>query len=461
MKAPPTLKALRAVGLGLLLVAGSGLAVPAEDYARQWSLSLPVKDAGAYRVELDEAVYWQVQSPEVLDLDVLNAQGQTVPAVLQGPPRDALARAALAQVPWFALPQRATSGPQDISLISQRNVDGSIRAITAQVGQGPDLESQGGWLVDTTHVQGVVQALQLDWAPLSQPLQQRYRVEGSEDLRNWALLADEAPLLDLRQGGERLRQSRIALSRSARYLRLVPMQAQATLPVTGVQVELAPAIVARDWKWQTLQGRAVTDEKGQVAFEYAARGRFPFQRVDLQMQDNSTQRWRLQSREDEDDRWHDATPSWVAFELTLDGAKERSSPQALSVVKRDRQWRLLPINGAPQTAPPLRLGYLPEEVVFLAQGAAPFSLVAGSARARRASAPLDDLLSQVRQSRGTQWEPPQARLGDTHTLAGSDALIPASTPMNWKAWLLWGVLIGGAALVAVFALSLLRRPALR
>jgi hypothetical protein len=455
------MKTLRAFGLGLLLVSTVALASPAEDYARQWTLSLPVKDAGAYRVGLEESVYWQVQSPELADLDVLNAKGETVPAVLRGPPREELARPTLLPVPWFALPQRAAAGSQDISLISQRNVDGSVRAITAQVGQGPDRETQGGWLVDTSNVQGAVRALQLEWAPLSQPLQQRYRVDGSEDLRNWTTLADDAPLLDLRQGGEHLRQSRIALASGARYLRLVPMQVEASLPVTGVQVELAPAIVARDWKWQTLEGRAVTDDKGQVAFEYAARGRFPFQRVDLQMPENSTQRWRLQSRERQTDHWHDATPSWVAFELTLEGSTERSAPQTLTGVKRDRQWRLLPINGAPRTPPPLRLGYVPEDIVFLAQGAGPYSLVAGSARAQRAPAPVGDLLSQVRQSRGADWEPPRAQLGQTHTLAGSDALIPASTPVDWKTWVLWGVLIGGAALVAVFAVSLLRKPALR
>jgi len=32
---------------------------------------------------------------------------------------------------------------------------------------------------------------------------------------------------------------------------------------------------------------------------------------------------------------------------------------------------------------------------------------------------------------------------------------------DWKAWLLWTILVGGALLVAGFALNLLRQPAAR
>ncbi|MCW5581409.1 MAG: DUF3999 family protein, partial [Luteimonas sp.] len=43
-------------------------------------------------------------------------------------------------------------------------------------------------------------------------------------------------------------------------------------------------------------------------------------------------------------------------------------------------------------------------------------------------------------------------------LAGESALQPAPQPRDWRSWLLWGLLVAGALLVAGFAFSLLRQP---
>ena len=109
--------------------------------------------------------------------------------------------------------------------------------------------------------------------------------------------------------------------------------------------------------------------------------------------------------------------------------------------------------------PTLTLGYRPEVVVFLAQGSAPYALVAGSARAQRADAPLPQLVEALRAQRGASWQPATATLGEGVALAGEQALVPAPVERDWKAWLLWALLIGGALIVAGFAFSLLKKPA--
>ena len=109
--------------------------------------------------------------------------------------------------------------------------------------------------------------------------------------------------------------------------------------------------------------------------------------------------------------------------------------------------------------PTLKLGYRPEVVVFLAQGKPPYALVAGSARAQRADAPLPQLVDALRVQRGQEWQPATATLGQPQALAGANALTPAPVERDWKAWLLWALLIGGALIVAGFAFSLLKKPA--
>lgn len=94
--------------------------------------------------------------------------------------------------------------------------------------------------------------------------------------------------------------------------------------------------------------------------------------------------------------------------------------------------------------------------MFLAQGAAPYSLAAGSVRATRREAPLQPMVDAMREQRGAAWQPASAKLGPPQDLAGAAALAPQR---DWKRWLLWGVLVLGALVVAGFAASLLRKPA--
>ena len=123
---------------------------------------------------------------------------------------------------------------------------------------------------------------------------------------------------------------------------------------------------------------------------------------------------------------------------------------------RDRQWRLQARSDGAQDAPVLRLGYRPEVVLFLAEGQPPFALLAGSARAARPATPLPQLIDTLRAARGKDWQPAVATLGQREELAGAAALRPG-TPIDWKRWLLWALLLGGALLVAGFAASLLRK----
>ena len=80
--------------------------------------------------------------------------------------------------------------------------------------------------------------------------------------------------------------------------------------------------------------------------------------------------------------------------------------------------------------------------------------------AQRADAPLPQLVDALRAQRGQDWQPADATLGKGEPLAGAQtALTPAPVERDWKAWLLWALLVGGALIVAGFAFSLLKKPA--
>ena len=430
-----------------------------EDYAQQWPLGLSNGDAGAYRVVLDRNVYAQLQSPALKDLVVVNAEGVAVSASLFDAEQP-LARAAnAADVPWFALPASSSSQARDIASISEIAADGTLRRVV-MTSTGNAAGSSNEYLIDTSRLRVPVQALSIQWTAGQAPFDHAYRVTASDDLKHWRTVQDEGHLVELQNNGARILKDRIELeSVQAKYLRLVPLQKdQQALAVAGVRAEFAATTAAQDWQWEAISGQRIVGKDGVAAFEYRIDGRFPFERADVVLPGNSSNEWVLKSRDSADAAWRAVTAPWMAFQLQ--GDSSRSAPQSLQGLNRDHYWQLTSPTAADGAAPTLRLGYRPEVLVFLAQGKAPYAVLAGSARASRVEAPLPQLVSALRAQRGQDWQPATATLGKGESLAAAQtALTPVPAERDWKAWLLWALLAGGALLVAGFAFSLLKKPA--
>ena len=433
-----------------------------DDYAQQWTLGLEQEDAGAYRVVLDRTVYQSLQSASLKDLDVINADGVAVAASLFDAEAPLAKSTPRVDVPWFPLPASNAPQSRDIASISEIAADGSLRRVVMRnAGEAVAEEASDEILIDTSRLEQGVQALQVSWTAGQAPFDRPYRVTASDDLKQWRTVQGEGRLVELQNNGERIFKDRIELDPvKAKYLRLVPLQQNPrALQISGVRAELVPPTAAQTWQWEEITGKRVVVDDGSISFEYEVDGRFPFERADVVLPGNSSNEWTLESRDGAESAWRSVAAPWMAFQLQGDAAINRSPPQPLQGVVRDHHWRLLPKSGVESAVPTLKLGYRPEVVVFLAQGQPPYALVAGSARAQRADAPLPQLVDALRVQRGQEWQPATATLGVAATLAGDTALTPAPVERDWKAWLLWALLIGGALIVAGFAFSLLKKPA--
>lgn len=444
---------MKKVGWLLVLPLAAAAAV-ADDYVARWPLALERPDGGAYRVVLAPDVYRQLQSPALGDLVVVNAAGQPV-ATSVFPPDAPLAQAGDSVVlPWFPLPADGAGASQDIAAISELATDGSLRRIEWRA--APGTTADAGFVLDASQLKAPIAALRFSWSD-AQAFDRGYRVSASDDLRQWREVEPDGRLVQLRNGDRRVIEDRIALPGvRAKYLRLQPGTRQpAPLALTGVRAELSGHVAAPALQWEQLQGRRVEGRDG-VHFEYALAGRFPIEAADVVADGNSTRGWLLQSRDGGDAAWQTAAAPWVAYRLDSSEGSSRSPPQPLDRLVRDRQWRLQARSDGAQEAPVLRLGYRPEVVLFLAEGQPPFALLAGSARAVRPATPLPQLIDTLRAARGKAWQPPAARLGARQQQAGDAALQPLPRA-DWKRWLLWALLLGGALLVTGFAVSLLRK----
>ena len=443
--------------LALLPALATAQAPAPAPYAKRWPLVLSAEQAGAYRVVLDREVYTTTAWPDLRDVDVLDAGGRPVAAALFGPEQPTALPARRVVVPWFPLP----ASPQDAAgsrVSAQFGENGRIVRIEAEGGGTAAAGPARAFLVDLSGIRDNAEALEFSW-DAGTPREARYRVEGSQDLQNWQAVQDRVTLVELQRGSQRLLRDEAPIRGGLRYIRFVPLDASPALPIREVRVRLDEVHAQQSVLWSELRGRRIS-EQGVDGFAYESDGRYPVALADLVVDDYAVGEWTLESRDALDAPWRLRAGPWVAYRVA--GQQPSTSPaQRLSSgPARDRYWRLRSHGALPEQAPTLRLGYRPEVVVFLAQGTPPYALVAGSASARRAAVPMPELVDALRRDRGEDWQPAPAYLSSASALAGDAALIPPPTPRDWKTWLLWGLLVLGAALVAAFAFSLLRsRPA--
>ena len=431
-----------------LLLPVCALMLGAADYAREWPLALGSPDAGAYRITLDEAVYRAATDAALRDVDVVDADGQPVPAMLFAADAPAAQPGVRISLPWFPLPGSDALPNSALRVASERSTDGRVLKVEVREGIGNAAQPASNWLLDASAVSGL-RAIELRFAP-GADFESTVRVEGSDDLQQWRTLNAGTNVLRLTRDGRQLSQTRIVLDDSTRYLRLVP--AQLGLPaLEGAQGETKDQAAAIDRQWIVLDAARVSPEGKQFEFDVA--GRFPFDQADIALPGNAAGSWRLDSRDASGDApWRGQAGPWTLFKL---GESERSAPQVLQSGSRDRHWRLTR-GTATGAQPQLKLGWQPEVLVFVASGTPPYRLVAGSVRSKRIYAPIDDLLAQMRVRRGADWQPAEARLAGAEQAGNPEALQPRPQPRDWKHIALWALLVLAAMVVGFFALSLLR-----
>ena len=465
----------------ICILAPAAARAAVSDYAYAWPLYTEGGSA-AWQVELTPEVYAAISTQDLRDVEVVNAAGESVPiAVYRTPAAAGSEHARFVEVPVFALPAApavapAGAGDEAIQLHIERGADGRLRRLDADVGgAAPASVAAGGvqLLLDASSLHEPLAALRIAW-DRSVDASARFAIDASDDLQHWRTLLADAAVLHLRQDEHELVRSEVALNgASAAYLRLRRLDQGVALPAlrigVGVVPRSTPAAPARQWLPATLDGSDTRhldrstrgDGTRPVAWRYHLPAALPAAGMKIELaDDNSLVAGHALSRADA----QGAQAAWttrnefVAFRLRQADAMAGNDEFPTYPAARAREWRL-ELDTPLEHAPAVSIAYRPDRFVFLAQGAGPYRLVAGSARARHGEYPIDTALAQLRASQGADWQPPLTRLGAREILQGEQARVNAAPPArthDWRSWLLWAVLVAAAAVVGGLALSLLR-----
>ena len=457
-RSSPRLLASIARGALLGYVFGFASPVPAtaqalDDYAEGISIEAP-NDRPLIEVELPDIVYRTITRPGLADLNVFNAEGQSVPHALCVAPAETAGVVAQHALPVFTLQAAAgangrgsridLSTPAGTALRIQENQTGTPEMPAAQT---------RAHVIDAREVPDALRSIQFEWRSPDEASEAHVRIEASEDLDRWFVIVEASTLLQVAQGDQQLRRERIPLpERRYRFLRIARADGGPPLTISSVIAESVSQPAPLKPVWFTV-GARTSHEAGEWLFDAARLAPVSFARLRLP-QDNMSLQIRIQSRGDMEARWVERW-SGESYVILASGERRVSAPAQFQPTS-DRYWRVLHSSSLDKP-PALELGYHPARLQFLAQGSSPYTLAFGSRRA--SSKQMQACGSLIADVRGDDLERFVAagRLGEVRTLAGAAALQPPPQPTPVKRIVLWAVLVGGVGLLIAMALSLLRR----
>jgi hypothetical protein len=456
-----------------LVLAGAGSAIAAaerpSDFAYGMSLAVSGDDA-LYEVTLPPAVYRGVVRADVSDLRVFNGAGEVVPHALR-PRRIARVEPGETQtLTLFPLKGPAAAGIDGLSISVRRGPDGtsSVNVTSTGAAAVPGEAPTLGYLVDLTAFERALRALEFDWSA-APSFTGKLRIEASDDLATWRVLASGAPLINLEVGGQRLQQKRIEFSpRKTNYLRLSwvagPAERAALPALETARGELAEQTTEAPREWGRM-GEGKAGEAGEYRFDLG--GRFPVDRVRFDLpQPNTIAQVELLSRERADQPWRPVARS-VVYRLRQGGG-EVASPEISIGTNADRHW-LLKVDqrggGLGSGAPVMHAGWIPHQVVFAARGEPPFQLAYGNRQAKPAAYGIQTLIPDYRDGAIQKIRP--AKTGTQQTISVREAQAQVQTELggearredtvDWKRWSLWAALGVGVLLLGAMAWRLTRQ----
>ena len=419
----------------------------------------PSVEAPLYRARLPLAIYRSVTRSDLGDLRVFNAGGALVPHELWSAPDEEEVEVREMEARVFPLPEAT---PEELSAIRIQIESGAEsasvwlapgaapRGVAAYLLELPDWGS-----IDSFYV---VERLVLHWDEPREGFVRRLRVEESTDLSSWTTLTS-AVVADLRRDGERLLRNELRLSsKVARYLRLSSDEGPLPMTLGRVTLQLSSETERVETVWLDIQGLR-SEEEG-LLFETP--GPVLVEEVEILPSEMNT--WtevQLFSRPDAKAPWvRRAASSVYRFEVERE---ELAETRLDARGTRDRHFWIATDKargGFGGSLPVVRVGYRPDDVVFVARGEHPFEIAFGSrgiGPPPRASESLRALAS----SDDARLVPStELALGEPQTLAGERALSAPLVP-DWKRFVLWGVLGAASLALLLTARAALRDPGAR
>lgn len=431
------------IGLLALTVSGSALAADLAPSDFAYGLLVEVSgDDAAYRVPLPVAVYQTAVRADLGDLRVFNSSGQVVPYALERPDAGTSARQSM-PLPLFPLKDTSTAALDAMRI----TIESGKSAVNVETpGSTAGALASTSYLVDARAMNTRIAAFILQWPDDAADFAGRLEIEAGDTLGQWQRIAAAAPVANLHAQGEHLVERRLEITPSqAKFWHLSWVGAEAPFGLTGVLAEPARETLEAARASLMVPGKAVAGQEREFEFDLDASP--PIDRVNLELPElNTTIAADLLSRANPKASWRPVVHAGL-YRLKSAGTELRNGPIHVAP-DSDRYWlaRIAARGGSLGNGTPrLSVGWVAQNVVFLARGSGPYLIAYGSATAAPADMSLDALPKGVMIGNATAGAP---------TLLGGRTRLRSEEAVPWKNGLLWVLLVVAAGILAAMAVRL-------
>lgn len=450
----------RIVLLLSLFVSVNGVAANAPLKPADFAFGMPIKvngSDGIYRLTLPAAVYQIIQHNDLRDLRVFNADGEVVPHVVTRASGSVSVSENPIELPRFPVSAPGDAKLGDVDLQVRRSADGTVVNVKSR-DTNPIKPKLIGYVLDASKVAPAIKALELDWEDAATNYVGAVTLEASDDLKTWQVLVRDAPLAHMAFAGNRLEQRRIEFSSATViYLRLSwpnPQAGEGALPpIKRVTAILADRVSDTARVWSDVSAKPSAEKPGEYEFDVG--GRLPVDRLRIDLpQVNTLAQAELLARDQTATPWQ-PVKSLTAYRVAQNG-RVLNTPEVSLERHPNRYWLLRVAQtggGLGQGTPVLHVGWLPDQLLFVARGRAPFQLAYGARGVASGEVPITTLLDKNANNGAIDARP--AVLGEPIALAGAASLGPVVESFPWKKILLWGMLGLGVVLLGFMAYRLM------
>jgi hypothetical protein len=410
-------------------------ALQLEDFAYGMLVEI-AEDAPLQRVLVSADVYRGLEHEDMRDLRVFNARGEEVPFAIVPAAFLSEPEPRRVEIPAYALLLETEEA--DVEELAENLEAEPEVGIQEMLGLQMAPAGPVSYVFDTSQVGGEIHGLRLSWDEGAESFLSVIALESSDDLLNWEPWGNPVAIVGLRTGTWELRRNEISLpARRVGFIRVVQAEGGLPLPeLSHVEAELVTAAPEGERRWW--RPRLSSAQDGVYDLEAAMtvdgmRLVFP--------PGHAVVGARLLSSRNENRGWQ---PRFEGLFYSFAGEDaEMSFSSARFEPTADRYWRLELAGGDLAEEIVLELGQIPEQLVFLARGEAPFTLAYGSAAAE-AGGQLPMLLD-LEPLREGRVEIAAASLSPAFELGGEAALV-SPTRSRLRYGLITAALLGALML---------------
>ncbi|WP_395609550.1 DUF3999 domain-containing protein [Pseudomonas sp. B22129] len=437
-------------GLAVWLVCS---AAGAQDNPADFTTHVPLAVSGNgpwYRLELPLAVQLSARQADLSDVRVFNAAGEQQAYALSRQSAQRSESRNVADVKWFPL-YAADTHEALPEVVMKATTEGTLLEVRPSKAGKQVLR---GWVLDASAIKAPLQQLSLDWSRERDGFQ-RFSIEASDDLQHWEPWGD-GQVARLSFADERVEQHDVSLpGQSARYLRLVWQGQEAPQLTSARLISATSSNLPAPLVWSPpLAGARL--KAGEYSWQLPTGLNVERLRIELK-QPNTLAPVTLSGRREANQPWQPLS-NGLLYRLTQNGqdvVQDELQLPGLTVAELKLQVDERG-GGLGVEAPALRFAVRATQLVFLARGEPPFTLVLGNASVKAANLPLSTLIPDYSAERLKTLGKAEVA-GEGVVKQPAFAASPA-VGIDWKKLGLWGVLLLGVAALGAMAYSLLRKP---